>query len=69
MSVNAMSGLSGTGLVPLTPASTPTKISASQSSADAGLAAIKPAPPVLRVPTDPLTPAVLAQLIGRKFLL
>ena len=90
MSVNAMPGFSGTGLVPLTPVSstppafttpavfitprvsttppvstTPT-VAAPQTSADTGLAAIKPAPPVLRVPTDPLTPAVLAQLIGRE---
>lgn len=78
MSIGAVSGPGGIGAAPLnwepaaTKASTTTTNTATQGSATAPASgepatdpsAKKPAQPFLLIPTEPLTPKVLAELVG-----
>jgi hypothetical protein len=73
MSVDAVSGLSGSTLAPLNRAPAVTQVSAAGQTPVATQASgettppapVKPAQPLLLVPTQPLSPTVLAELVGR----
>ena len=78
MSLNAMSGLSGVNMNSLGSAVTvPQAPTAAQSPAAKSTAVyptqasspVKPQQPFLLVPTEPLSPTVLAELIGRQITL
>ena len=78
MSLNAMSGLSGVNMNSLGSALTvPQAPTAAQSPAAKSTAVyptqasspVKPQQPFLLVPTEPLSPTVLAELIGRQITL
>jgi hypothetical protein len=75
MSLDAVSGLSGSSFAPLNRAPAVTQVAAptqgspvtsgaSQATASA-IDPTKPSEPLLLVPTQPLSPTVLAELIGR----
>jgi hypothetical protein len=74
MSFDAVSGLSGSSFAPLnrapavTPVSAPTQSSPATSGSALSASATDPtksAQPLLLVPTQPLSPTVLAELVGR----
>jgi hypothetical protein len=79
MSVDAVSGLSGSTFAPLnrapavtqvsaatqTPVATRSGVPAQASGETTAAAPAKPAQPLLLVPTQPLSPTVLAELVGR----
>jgi hypothetical protein len=73
MSVDAVSGLSGSAFAPLNRAPAVTQVSAATKTPVATQASgettspapAKPAQPLLLVPAQPLSPSVLAELIGR----
>jgi hypothetical protein len=74
MSLGAIPELSGASLAPLNPpftAAAKTQAPADRAAADrataqspTGAVATKPPPPVMAVPVQPLSPAVLAELVG-----
>ena len=74
MSIDAISATGGRGYRPLDRASAVTPVSATPASAatqtDPGSATAAPSthpePPLLLVPTIPLSPTVLAELVGRQ---
>jgi hypothetical protein len=80
MSFDAVSGLGGSSLAPLdrasavtqvaaatqTPAATPAPAAAPGEPPTPPPSPAKPGQPVLLVPTEPLSPTVLAELVGRR---